>query len=456
FVFSRWAFGDDFCKDILGLSKSQLEKHGSDLLTALKFSKDDVEAANIYCCGAMTIEGAPHIKPEHLPVFDCANPCGRVGTRALSVDAHILMMAASQPFISGAISKTVNIPSTATIDECADVYMSAWKLGLKAIALYRDGSKLSQPLNAAIFDDDAMDALDETQEENRARQATVGAGKIVEKIVERVIEKPIERRRLPHRRTGYIQKSTVGGHKVYLHTGEFEDGSLGEIFIDMHKEGAAFRSVMNNFAIAISIGLQYGVPLEEFVEAYVFTRFEPSGPVTGNDSIKFANSILDYLFRELGISYLGWDDLAHVDPHSATPDALGDGAGERGSREKIEDMSQPMPYSKGFLRGDEDNIVHFTRTSSEDEDEEEVETVSEEDAAKEETTSFYDRKAANSTHGTAKTKTSSSHGPDSISAQAARFKGYTGDACPTCGHFTLTRNGTCQKCDTCGSTTGCS
>jgi ribonucleoside-diphosphate reductase alpha chain len=454
FVFSRWAFGDDFCKDILGLSEAKLEKHGSDLLTALKFSKDDVEAANIYCCGAMTIEGAPHIKPEHLPVFDCANPCGRVGTRALSVDAHILMMAASQPFISGAISKTVNMPSTATIDECADVYMSAWKLGLKAIALYRDGSKLSQPLNAAIFDDDAMDALDETQEENRARQATVGAEKIVEKIVERVIEKPIERRRLPHRRTGYIQKSTVGGHKVYLHTGEFEDGSLGEIFIDMHKEGAAFRSVMNNFAIAISIGLQYGVPLEEFVEAYVFTRFEPSGPVTGNDSIKFANSILDYLFRELGISYLGWDDLAHVDPHSATPDALGDGAGERGSREKIEHMSQPMPYSKGFLRGDEDNIVHFTRTSSDDEST--VETIEEEEVSEEEATSLYDMKAANSSNSVSKPNSTSSHTSDSISAQAARFKGYTGDACPTCGHFTLTRNGTCQKCDTCGSTTGCS
>lgn len=461
FAFSRWALGDDFCKTELGLSEQQLDKHGSDLLPALGYSAEDIEAANVYCSGAMTLEGAPHIHSSHLPVFDCATPCGRIGTRSLSVDAHILIMAAAQPFISGAISKTVNMPSSATIDECANVYSSAWQLGLKAIALYRDGSKLSQPLNSAVFDDAAMDALDESQEENQARKAVVGAEKIVEKIVERIIEKPIERRRLPHRRTGYIQKASVGGHKVYLHTGEFEDGSLGEIFIDMHKEGAAFRSVMNNFAIAISIGLQYGVPLEEFVEAYVFTRFEPSGPVTGNDSIKFANSILDYLFRELGISYLGWDDLAHVDTTSSSPDSLGKGENEKA---RLEQHDELVPYSKGFLRGvDADNIVQFHRSSSDIEDIEDMDEAETSPQSLEsgESTEVLDEvemlgrsevTVANQS-GTASTPPQTAN---SISAQAARFKGYTGDACPTCGHFTLIRNGTCQKCDTCGSTTGCS
>ncbi|MEE9273017.1 MAG: vitamin B12-dependent ribonucleotide reductase [Robiginitomaculum sp.] len=453
FAFNRWALTDEYCKDILGLSDKQLDKFGSDLLPVLGYSPEDIEAANIYCTGAMTLEGAPHLSQEHLSVFDCASTCGRIGTRFLSVDAHIQMMAAVQPFISGAISKTVNMPASTTIDECADVYKSAWRFGLKAVALYRDGSKLSQPLNTAVFDDDAMDALDETQEENQARRATVGAEKIVEKIVERIVERPIERHRLPDRRTGYIQKSTVGGHKVYLHTGEFEDGSLGEIFIDMHKEGAAFRSVMNNFAIAISIGLQYGVPLEEFVEAFVFTRFEPSGLVTGNDSIKFANSILDYLFRELGISYLGWDDLAHADTTTATPDSLGSGENERRKPKYLSDTPEPIPYSKGFLRTYDDNIVHFNRAKKEE--------IKNDDSAKNvEDKNEAEAEILDRTEVKANTATNLSSTPlypsKNVGVQAARFKGYTGDACPTCGHFTLIRNGTCQKCDTCGSTTGCS
>jgi len=447
FVFNRWTLGEEFCKDALGLTTEQLEASGNDLLPVLGFSQDDIEAANVFCSGAMTLEGAPHLKAADLPVFDCAMPCGRIGTRSLSVDAHILMMAAAQPFISGAISKTVNMPSTATIDECTEVYNSAWNLGLKAIALYRDGSKLSQPLNSTLFDEAAMDALDETKEQSAAAQASVGAEKIVEKIVERIIEKPTERHRLPDRRTGYIQKASVGGHKVYLHTGEFEDGSLGEIFIDMHKEGAAFRSVMNNFAIAISIGLQYGVPLEEFVDAFIFTRFEPSGPVKGNDTIKFANSILDYIFRELGISYLGWDDLAHVDPNSITPDALGSGDNERGMTNLEE--APVATYSKGFLRGgDADNIVHFHR-SSETETEEVAVDKQENEAEMLDRTEISS--AASSTSSPANTISESS-----VTVQEARFKGYTGDACPTCAHFTLVRNGTCLKCETCGSTTGCS
>ena len=453
FAFNRWSLGDDFCKDVLGLGRETLETQGNDLLPALGFSNDEIEAANIHCSGAMTLEGAPHIKAEDLAVFDCATPCGRRGTRFLSVDAHLLMMAAVQPFISGAISKTVNMPSTVTVDECANVYMQGWQLGLKAVALYRDGSKLSQPLNTTVFDDSALDAIDDAREVSTTEQVRASAEKMVEKVIERVIEKPIERRRLPDRRTGYIQKATVGGHKVYLHTGEFEDGALGEIFIDMHKEGAAFRSVMNNFAIAISIGLQYGVPLEEFVEAFVFTRFEPSGPVTGNDSIKFANSILDYLFRELGISYLGWDDLAHIDPNSATPDSLGGGEDERGVSQTLEAATRNVQYSLGFHRaGESDNVLHFARRN-EDTDK----------AATLEPAEAQDRMELLGRSEIAVTKSKGDpSSPDTMAranglpGQTARFKGYTGDACEACGHFTLIRNGTCQKCDTCGSTSGCS
>ena len=232
----------------------------------------------------MTLEGAPHLKSKHLPVFDCANPCGRKGKRYLSVESHILMMAASQPFISGAISKTINMPNDATVEDCKATYMLSWRLALKANALYRDGSKLSQPLNSQVLGDDA-DEQEEAAEQlyadkPMAARAAVAAERIVEQIVERVVYvKQQEREKLPNRRKSYTQKATVGGHKVYLHTGEYEDGKLGEIFIDMHKEGAAFRSLMNNFAIAISLGLQYGVPLEEYVEAFTFTRFEPAGLV---------------------------------------------------------------------------------------------------------------------------------------------------------------------------------
>ena len=221
----------------------------------------------------MTLEGAPHLKPEHLPVFDCANPCGRTGKRALSVDSHIRMMAAVQPFISGAISKTINMPNAATVEDCKDAYMLSWRLGLKATALYRDGSKLSQPLAASLFGDDeeAEERAAELFAQSPAQRAPLVAERIVERVVERVVEKVVqrgERRRLPNRRKGYTQKATVGGHKVYLRTGEHEDGRLAEVFIDMHKEGSAFRSLMHNFAIAISMGLQYGVPLEEFVESF--------------------------------------------------------------------------------------------------------------------------------------------------------------------------------------------
>ena len=267
FVFNRFTLGDEFCRDTLGFSDEQLNDFSFNMLEALGFSKEEIEAANIHVCGAMTLEGAPHLKDEHYPIFDCANVCGRIGKRFLSVDSHITMMAASQPFISGAISKTINMPNSASVTECGDAYMLSWRLGLKANALYRDGSKLSQPLSSALVEDDDDE---DTVADLVATPQAAAVPQVVEKIVERVIAQT-EREKLPHRRKGYTQKAIVGGHKVYLRTGEYEDGRLGEIFIDMHKEGAAFRSLMNNFAIAVSIGLQYGVPLEEYVEAFIHT-----------------------------------------------------------------------------------------------------------------------------------------------------------------------------------------
>ncbi|MFW6077943.1 MAG: vitamin B12-dependent ribonucleotide reductase, partial [Hyphomicrobiales bacterium] len=311
FVFNRWTLGDDFCRDTLKLSKDELADPTTDILARLGISRADIEKANVHVCGAMTLEGAPHLRREHYAVFDCANPCGRLGKRYLSVDSHITMMAAAQPFISGAISKTINMPNEATVEECQAAYMLSWKLGVKANALYRDGSKLSQPLASQLI------AEDEDEDDVAAElAATQPAIQRTERVVERIVEVAAKRERdkLPARRKGYTQKAIVGNHKVYLRTGEYDDGQLGEIFIDMHKEGAAFRAMMNNFAIAVSLGLQYGVPLDEYVEAFTFTRFEPAGQVQGNETIKNATSILDYVFRELAVSYLGRHDLAHVEP----------------------------------------------------------------------------------------------------------------------------------------------
>ena len=329
FVFNKWTLGAETLSGALKIPAERYEAPGFDLLAALGFSRAEIEAANIFACGAMTLEGAPHLKLEHYPVFDCANPCGRTGKRYLSVESHIRMMAAAQPFITGAISKTINMPNDATVEDCKDAYMLSWRLGLKANALYRDGSKLSQPLNAQLVesDDEEEEALETLIAANAPARAMQVAEKIVERVIERV-ERTREREKLPDRRKGYTQKAVVGGHKVYLRTGEYQDGRLGEIFIDMHKEGAAFRSLMNNFAIAISLGLQYGVPLEEYVEAFTFTRFEPAGFVQGNDAIKNATSILDYIFRELAISYLGRNDLAHVAPEEIGATVLGGGVGQ--------------------------------------------------------------------------------------------------------------------------------
>ena len=351
FAFNKWTLGTQALTDALDVEPSVLDEPGFDVLGALGFSREEIDAANIHACGAMTLEGAPHLKDEHLAVFDCANPCGRVGTRFLSVESHIRMMAAAQPFISGAISKTVNMPNDATVTDCMGAYELSWKLGLKANALYRDGSKLSQPLSSQLISDDEAEDADEAVDDLVAEPVAQRTARMAEKMVERVVEREVvsrQRDTMPDRRKGYTQKAIIGGHKVYLRTGEFDDGRLGEIFIDMHKEGAAFRAMMNNFAIAISLGLQYGVPLEEYVDAFTFTRFEPAGMVQGNEAIKNATSILDYIFRELAISYLGRHDLAHVQPEDATATSIGRGvAGDK----------PPQMVSHGLVRGQRFRLI---------------------------------------------------------------------------------------------------
>lgn len=460
FVFNQWTLGEEFCTNVLGIPAEKLNDPEFNLLRHLGFTRQDIEAANDHVLGTMTLEGAPFLKEEHYNVFDCANPCGKKGKRFLSVDSHIYMMAAAQSFISGAISKTINMPNDATIEDCQKAYELSWSLGVKANALYRDGSKLSQPLAAALVEDD-----EEAEEILASGSAHEKAVTLAEKIIEKVVIKEVARGRekLPERRKGYTQKAIVGGHKVYLRTGEYEDGNLGEIFIDMHKEGAGFRAMMNNFAIAVSVGLQYGVPLEEFVDAFTFTKFEPAGMVQGNDSIKNATSILDYIFRELAVSYLDRTDLAHVKPQGATFDDLG-----RGEEEGVSNVQEPSETaatkslevlkqisSTGYLRkrlpqelvvlqgGAEAGGTVLTGTDP-------VATLN----------TLVPETAGGDTAVVemSVTETSVSTGTvNTIDARTkAKMQGYEGDPCGECGNYTLVRNGTCMKCNTCGSTTGCS
>ncbi|HEY9085245.1 MAG TPA: hypothetical protein VIN40_04815, partial [Candidatus Tyrphobacter sp.] len=433
FAFNRFVLGDEFCTNKLGLTEEQLgDWNFSILRDGLGFTTQQIEEASAYICGRMTLEGAPYLKDEHLPVFDCATPCGRYGTRFIRPLAHIDMLAAAQPSISGSISKTINLPQTATIADVKEAYRYAWERMIKAVALYRDGSKLSQPL-AATYDLGGDGEMDEAAPSTQPYMQPL---QIAERLVYRYIAK---RRRLPERRSGYTQKAIVGGHKVYLRTGEYEGGQLGEIFIDMHKEGAAFRSLMNNFAIAISLGLQHGVPLEEFVEAFTFTRFEPNGPVVGHDNIKMATSILDYIFRELAVTYLGRYDLAHVQP-SMEMDAMGPETTEdeyvdeedggvnvrpAGVAERLHPVSEHLHLGT-HVPDDAPRIVA-------DEVHREPHHVSSLSAA---------------------TGVATATRTEQITA--ARAKGYTGNACAECGQLTMVRNGACEKCDSCGSTSGCS
>jgi len=387
-AFAPWNIGEDVLKNELKIPEKKFNHPNFSLLKELGFSDEEITKGNDIICGTMTVEGAPHLKPEHLAVFDCANKCGKYGTRFLRAEAHILMMAAAQPFISGAISKTVNLPNHATVEDIEKIYLTSWKTMLKAVALYRDGSKLSQPLSSLTDAD--IDISDIDPRDTLA---------LAEQMAKSVIRK---RKRLPDRRAGYTQKATIGGHSVFLRTGEYEDGKLGEIFIDMHKEGAGFRSLMNCFAISISLGLQYGVPLEDYVELFTFTRFEPNGMVQGNPHIKMTTSVIDYIFRELAVTYLDRYDLAQVTPETFLETASSKPTSHNG---KPVSAKAKLSYNNG-----------------------------------------------NST--TAK-KDISEISTDELIKQA-KLKGYEGDPCPTCGAFTMVRNGACMKCVSCGATSGCS
>ncbi|MFM8552916.1 MAG: vitamin B12-dependent ribonucleotide reductase, partial [Nitrospiraceae bacterium] len=423
FAFNKWTLGEEFCREKLGLTDEQLNESNSNMLKAIGFTQEQIVGATDYCCGTMTVEGAPHLLPEHLPVFDCANRCGRTGQRYIAVDAHIRMMAAAQPFISGAISKTINMPADATVEEVKASYLLSWHLMVKAVALYRDGSKLSQPLNAASDSGDLAEAV-----------AGGDVLQMAEKITERVLVRYLaKRRRMPERRLGYTQKAIVGGHKIYLRTGEYSDGTVGEIFLDMHKEGAAFRSLMNCFAIAISLGLQHGVPLEEFVEAFVFTRFEPNGPVKLNDRIKMSTSIIDYIFRELAITYLGRHDLAQVVPDDLRMDSV---------KKDVQDPST--------MEGEEADPAALASSAI--------------------STEIFPSRGGNGHGSNGHGNGGNGHGNGNVAhklelkretltyttVELARLKGYEGDACQNCKEFMLVRNGTCLKCMNCGATSGCS
>jgi ribonucleoside-diphosphate reductase alpha chain len=421
FAFNHFTLGEEFCKDVLGLTDEHLNDFTFDMLRHLGFSREQIQDANDYVCGTMTVEGAPHLKDEHLAVFDCANKCGRTGTRYISAEGHIRMMAAAQPFLSGAISKTINLPNEATVEDMKKAYMMSWEMMLKANALYRDGSKLSQPLNSMA------DVLEEIEDEvqDTVDMATAEAQSKVVEVAERIIHKYVARRqRLPFRREGYTQKVKIGGQSVYLRTGEYENGQLGEIFIDMHREGAAFRSLLNCFAISISLGLQHGVPLEEFVDAFVFTKFEPSGMVNGNPHVKMSTSVIDYIFRELAVTYLGREDLAHVpvdDIHMRNLKAIGSDSSYNTNQPQAPDQTiaqAPAPVTEPVAA-----VAPVSTPAPE------ATATSSASAAKSGYESDYEK---------------------------AKQLGYTGDACVECGSMTMVRNGTCLKCITCGSTSGCS
>lgn len=440
FTFNVWTLGEATMQR-LGISKEQYNDASFNLLRTIGFGKREIDAANEYVCGTMTVEGAPFLKDEHLPVFDCANKCGTKGQRFIHAHGHIRMMAAVQPFISGAISKTINLPNEATVEDIQSCYELSWKLGLKANALYRDGCKLSQPLSNKK--DDEKEDTKETTTTIATTTKTSIATPVMEmsKLTpEQVLEaarllmqessdtqfktalaRIVERKKLPQKRNGFTQKAKIGGQTVFVRTGEYEDGTLGEIFIDMHKEGASFRSLMNCFAISVSIGLQYGVPLAEFVNKFTFTRFEPSGMVD-HPNIKNASSIVDYVFRLLGFEYLDRTDLVHVSP------------------EQLDHHGQ-------------DTIDMTTEIAEEDPTVEREHSVQEFKVSKPSATgiSLSVKKEVLSTHTITETKLSS------LAAFNEAAKGQMGDApaCNVCGNITI-RSGTCYKCLNCGNSLGCS
>jgi ribonucleoside-diphosphate reductase alpha chain len=433
FVFNVYTLGEE-CLQRLGFQPEQYFNFEWSLLEALGFIEEQIAEANDYVCGTMTVEGAPYLKAEHLPVFDCANKCGRIGERYIHAHGHIRMMSAVQPFISGAISKTINLPNEATVEEIADAYMLSWTLGLKACALYRDGSKLSQPLSNKSDKKKKAERKEETRE-TIANEPPVSAEpnivdlsrltvrELLEEVQKRVQSSPdtklkrelatiVERRTLPAKRRGFTQKAKINGQAIFLRTGEYADGTVGEIFIDMAKEGATMRSMLNCFAIAISIGLQYGVPLEEFVEKFVFTRFEPAGMVE-HPNIKSATSIVDFIFRSLAYEYLGREDLVHVPDRK--PELMNTGTEEwdlpvAGPEKKTPELSEVRIAAKAAASSPAQQKV------------------------------VKNMKVENSL--------------DAVNA-AAKSMQSDAPACNTCGHITI-RSGTCYKCLNCGNSMGCS
>ncbi len=401
-AFASWVLGDEAMKR-LGFKAEEYKSPKFNLLEALGFSQAEIEEANRVICGTMTVEGAPHLKQEHLAIFDCANKCGKIGERYIQPMAHVHMMAAVQPFISGAISKTVNLPKEATVEEIRNIYVQGWKLGLKAVALYRDGCKASQPLNTSSSE------KTETKEK---------------------VEAPVlKRRRLPKKRSGFTQEAAVGGHKVYVRTGEYEDGGLGEIFIDMHKEGAAFRSMMNCFAIAVSLGLQYGVPLKEFVDVFTFTRFEPQGAVE-HPNIKFATSVVDYIFRVLGMEYLGMTDFVHKKPIDSEPLPQ---LQKIPARVKIIERNIPAPAPTSG-----DMIAPFKNQSP----------------TQAPATKIGTKLALVNTASLTEMVEVEIGGAAVLSTHLSTMMG-DAPMCNQCGHLTV-RSGACYKCLNCGNSIGCS
>jgi ribonucleoside-diphosphate reductase alpha chain len=434
FVFNVYTLGEE-CLQRLGFKPEQYFNFEWSLLEALGFTEEQIEAANDYVCGTMTIEGAPFLKSDHLPVFDCANKCGKKGARYIHAHGHIRMMAAAQPFLSGAISKTINLPNEATVDEIADAYMMSWKLGLKACALYRDGSKLSQPLS------NKSDKKKKTEEETGNKEQAVEQpestivdlskltiaellGEVQKRVqaspdtkLKRELARIVERRTLPAKRRGYTQKAKINGQAIFLRTGEYADGTVGEIFIDMAKEGATMRSMLNCFAIAISIGLQYGVPLEEFVEKFVFTRFDPAGMVD-HPNIKSTTSIVDFIFRALAYEYLGRTDLVHV---LDRPEVGNTGTDD------WDEIPTSLEYEKKTPPLSDVRVVPGKATKAAEPD------------------------ALKPVKATVK---KAEVGIDAINA-AAKSMQSDAPACNTCGHITI-RSGTCYKCLNCGNSMGCS
>jgi ribonucleoside-diphosphate reductase alpha chain len=436
FAFNQWTLGED-CLKRLGFTPEEYNSASFNLLRKLGFTRQEIEEANNFICGTMTVEGAPALKEEHLAVFDCANKCGNIGTRYIAATGHIRMMAAAQPFLSGAISKTINLPNEATIEDIKECYHLSWSLGLKANALYRDGCKLSQPLSnksdvkddediqeavEQVLGEDAHKPVGELTPEQVLEAATAILNRTHDTAFKHKLAGVVARKTLPGKRGGFTQKASVGGQTIFVRTGEYEDGTLGEIFVDLHKEGATLRSLMNCFSIAVSLGLQYGVPLEEYVDKFTFTRFEPAGMVAGHENIKTSTSIIDYMFRMLGFEYLGREDFVQVTPND-----------NQRSHLAINQHKAAKEIASNTIKAEPITPVSVAQVAP---------------------IGFHRPEVKAEVETKAVSMMASEAVPlDQVSEMNKRM----GDspACPTCGHITI-RSGACYKCLNCGTQTGCS